>query len=85
MLGILTEFKNFLGSAAIKQQEAAGAALADGILKLAESEAQGMMDVPGIGPVRIDGTASGEMGEAEAAPLAKQEAYAEMLRNRTAK
>jgi len=82
-LGILTEFKNFLGGAAIRQREAAGAELADGILKLSESETQGMLDVPGIGPAPIDGGMDGEGGETEATPLAKQEAYADMLHNRT--
>lgn len=81
MLGILTEFKNFLGSSAIRQREAAGKELADGILKLAESETQGMVDVPGIGPARLDG----EDSATETSPLAKQEAYADMLHNRTAK
>ncbi len=79
-LGILTELKNWLGGSAIRQREAAGSELADGILKLAQSEAQGMVDVPGIGPTHID--EPGEEGE-EAVPLAKQEEYADMLRNRT--
>jgi len=82
-LGILTQFKNFLGGAAIRQREAAGAELAEGVLKLSESEAQGMLDVPGIGPAPIDGSMNGEDDETEAAPLAKQEEYADMLHNRT--
>lgn len=81
-LGILTELKNWLGGSAIRQREAAGSELADGILKLAQSEAQGMVDVPGIGPTHID-EPSGEEGEEPASPLAKQEEYADMLRNRT--
>jgi hypothetical protein len=80
-LGILTELKNWLGGSAIRQRAAAGSELADGILKLAQSEAEGMVDVPGIGPTHID-EPGGEEGE-EAAPLAKQEEYADMLRNRT--
>ena len=84
-LGILTEFKNFLGGSAIRQREAAGKELADGILKLSESEAQGMVEVPGIGPASIAGSLDGEGDEKGSTPLAKQEAYAEMLHNQTAK
>jgi hypothetical protein len=53
VLGVLTQFKNFLGASAIRQREAAGAALAEGVLKLAQSEAQATVDIPGIGPARI--------------------------------
>ena len=53
ILGIITQAKNFLGNASINQRENAGAALADGILKLAESENKRVVDVPGVGPARI--------------------------------
>ncbi|MEM7128942.1 MAG: hypothetical protein AAF702_21595 [Chloroflexota bacterium] len=53
ILGIITQGKNFLSNASINQRESAGAALADGVLKLAESENKRMVDVPGVGPARI--------------------------------
>ena len=53
LLGIITQTKNLLGSAAVKQREAAGAMLAEGVLKLAQSDAQALIDVPGVGPARL--------------------------------
>ncbi|MCC6170255.1 MAG: hypothetical protein IT329_23755, partial [Caldilineaceae bacterium] len=53
LIGIIAQTKNLLGSAAVKQREAAGAALAEGVLKLAQSDAQALIDVPGVGPARI--------------------------------
>lgn len=53
LLGILTQFKNFLASSALMRREEAGRALAEGVLRLAQSEAQGMVDVPGVGPARL--------------------------------
>lgn len=52
-LGIITQTKNLLGSSAMKQREAAGSLMADGVLKLAQSDAQAMIDVPGVGPARL--------------------------------
>lgn len=79
-LGVITQFKNFLGNNAIKQREMASSALADGILKMAQSDTQAMIDVPGLGPARLNATEGGE--ETPAQPQA--ELYAERLRNRTA-
>ncbi len=42
LLGIITQTKNLLGSAAVKQREAAGAMMAEGVLKLAQSDAAGI-------------------------------------------
>jgi hypothetical protein len=53
LLGIITQTKNLLGSSALKQRETAGAMLAEGVLKLAQSDAQAMIDVPGVGPARL--------------------------------
>lgn len=50
ILGIITQLKSFLGNASVMQRQAAGAAFAEGVLKLAESERQTMLDVPGVGP-----------------------------------
>lgn len=58
ILGVLTQAKNFLGNASINQRENAGAALAEGILKLAESENKRLVDVPGVGAARIPMPAS---------------------------
>ena len=53
LIGMLTETKHLLGNSAIKQREIAGAAVADSMLKIAQSEAQLMIDVPGVGPARL--------------------------------
>jgi hypothetical protein len=89
LLGILTQVKYFLNTSAIRQRETAAAALADGVLKLAQSEAQAMVDVPGIGPARIPmgPTARGLPGEEEEAEIVEKSAterYIEILRSRTA-
>lgn len=52
-LGIIAQTKNLLGSSALKQREAAGAMMAEGVLKLAQSDAQALIDVPGVGPARL--------------------------------
>lgn len=100
ILGLITHAKHFLGNASINQRENAGAALAEGILKLAESESKRMVDVPGLGPSRIPSPAASVRGPAasspipegmegdgastEAATVSDMERYAEMLHNRTA-
>lgn len=89
ILGIITQLKNFLSTSAIRQRETAAAALADGVLKLAQSEAQAMVDVPGVGPSRIPmgPTSRGLPGEEEEADLVEQsttERYIDLLRSRTA-
>lgn len=89
ILGIITQLKNFLGTSAIRQREAAAASLADGVLKLAQSEAQAMVDVPGVGPARIPmGPSSrgfpGEEEETAADEKSATERYIEILRSRTA-
>jgi hypothetical protein len=55
LLGIITQTKNLLGSSALKQRESAGAMMADAVLKLAQSDAQALIDVPGVGPARLAG------------------------------
>ena len=89
ILGIITQLKNFLGTSAIRQREAAAASLAEGVLKLAQSEAQAMVDVPGVGPARIPmGPSSrgfpGEEEETETDEKSATERYIEILRSRTA-
>ncbi len=90
ILGIITQVKNFLNTSAIRQRESAAAALAEGVLKLAQSEAQAMVDVPGVGPARVPmGAATRGMGrsEEEETPVVEQSAterYIEILRSRTA-
>jgi hypothetical protein len=89
LLGVMTELKNLLGNSAIKQREAASAALAEGVLKLAQSDAQAMVDVPGIGPARLAssgrmGRVSGEEEENGGNEKSPTEQYIELLRNRTA-
>lgn len=88
ILGILTQFKNLLNTSAIRQREAAAAALAEGVLKLAQSEAQAMVDVPGVGPARIPmGAATRGLPGEEETPVEEKSAtdrYLEILRSRTA-
>jgi len=80
-IGILAGLRNFLDGAAVRQREEAGAALADGVLKLAQSDAQSMIEVPGMGPTRLTGAYDTEATTAaEAAPTDK---YIEILHNRT--
>jgi hypothetical protein len=90
LLGIITQFKNLLGSSAIHQREKASAALADGVLKLAQSDAQAMIDIPGVGPARISPPGQGMRGIGdgdEQTPGASQptssEGYIDTLHNRT--
>lgn len=89
ILGIITQVKNFLNTSAIRQRESAAAALADGVLKLAQSEAQAMVDVPGVGPARIPmgQTSRGLPGDDEEPAMAEKSAterYIELLQSRTA-
>lgn len=96
ILGIVTQLKHFLGNAAIMQRESAGAALAEGVLKLAESESKMMIDVPGVGPSRLpspqaamapgglesmDGEGMEEVREAASSRTAR---YVDILHNATA-
>lgn len=79
-IGILAGLRNFLDGAAVRQREEAGAALADGVLKLAQSEAQSMIEVPGMGPTRLtDAYATEDEAASENAPTDK---YIEILHNR---
>jgi hypothetical protein len=57
LLGIITHLKNLAANSAVKQREQAGAALADGILKLNQTEGGYSVDIPGLGAARITGSA----------------------------
>ncbi len=85
LIGMLTQTKNLLGNSAIRQREMAGAAVADSMLKIAQSEAQAMIDVPGVGPARLsapgDTSSSGEAAERDAFSTAVE--YLDDIRNRT--
>ncbi len=84
-IGVIAGLKGFLSGAALHQREAAGAAMADGVLKLAQSDAQGMIEVPGMGPTRLAG-GYGPDDEAQAAAADDKSAtdrYIEILHNRT--
>jgi hypothetical protein len=86
LLGIITQTKNLLGNSAIRQREAAGAAMAEGVLKLAQSDAQALIDVPGVGPSRIASPGSGVRGDdgEELPPAAStSEQYIDLLHDRT--
>lgn len=80
---LLAKTKDFMGSSAIRQRELASDALASGVLKLAQSEAQALVDVPGIGPARLPvppELADREPGSGERSPT---ERYVDLLHNRT--
>lgn len=82
LLGMLTETKHLLGYSAIKQREIAGAAVADSMLKIAQSEAQLMIDVPGVGPARLSALSDGEQA-AEGDAFSSAVGYMDDIRNRT--
>ncbi len=86
IMGILTHFSDFLANNATKQREQAGAALAEGVLKLAESEAQSMIDVPGVGPTRIDMGGGADNGDSDingGESKSPTDNYIDVLHNRT--
>lgn len=83
IFGLFTKTKDFLGNSAIRQRELASDALASGVLKLAQSEAQALVDVPGIGPARLP--VPGELGDDQATGNdgTPTERYVDLLHNRT--
>ena len=80
IIGILTHFSDYLANNATKQREQAGAALGEGVLKLAESEAQSMIDVPGVGPTRIDMGGGSDNGDSDGESRRKQFANRQLYR-----
>ncbi len=86
LLGIITQTKNLLGSSALKQRESAGAMMAEGVLKLAQSDAQALIDVPGVGPARL-ATAGRRHGDDDDEPiptaLSTTEQYIRTIHERT--
>ena len=80
LIGMLTETKHLLGYSAVKQREIAGAAVADSMLKIAQSEAQLMIDVPGVGPARLSAM-DAETADEDAFSSAVE--YMDDIRNRT--
>lgn len=83
-LGIITQTKNLLGNSAVKQRELAASAMADGVLKLAQSDAQAMLDVPGVGPARLS-TPGSRQDDDDDRGLDRSQAdqYIDTLRDRT--
>ena len=86
LLGIITQTKNLLGSSALKQRETAGAMMAEGVLRLAQSDAQALIDVPGVGPARL-ATAGRRHGDDDDEPiptaLSTTEQYIRTIHERT--
>ena len=66
-------------------QNRRGVALAEGVLKLAQSDAQALIDVPGVGPSRIAAPGQGLRDEDEdALPTpTTTEQYIQTIHNRT--
>lgn len=85
LIGLLYELKNFMGNASIRQREAAGAAMADGVLKLAQSEAESMIEVPGMGRTPLTGDAyTGASGAAASgSDQSTTDKYIDLLHQRT--
>ena len=84
LIEFLAELKNFMGSAAIHQREAAGASMAEGVLKLAQSDAQSMIEVPGMGPTRLATSYGIEDAETPAVEeKSPTDRYIDMLHDRT--
>ncbi len=82
LFSLVAKTKEFMGSSAIRQRELASDALASGVLKLAQSEAQALVDVPGIGPARLP--VPGVLAEDEAgSDRSPTERYVDLLHNRT--
>lgn len=85
LIGVIAGLKAFLSGAALHQREAAGAAMADGVLKLAQSDAQSMIEVPGMGPTRLSGGygAADDVVPAGADDKSATDRYIDVLHNRT--
>lgn len=82
IIGFLGAFRRFFAHAALHQREEAGAALATGVLRLAESETQSMVEVPGMGLTQLTPGGTG-MEEDKAAETSPSERYIQIIRSRT--
>lgn len=84
LFGLLTQFRNMAASNALKQREVAAEALASAVLKLAQSEAQATVDVPGIGLAHLPtGGADSNPNDAPGAEKSATERQIDLLHNRT--
>jgi hypothetical protein len=80
ILGMITHVRNLTASLALKKREEAGAALADGILKLHQANASYSIDVPGMGATRLGARTrqNDDVGSA-VSQEERMERYAEIL------
>lgn len=83
IVGLFAGLKNFFDGAAARQREEAGAALADGVLKLAQSDAQSMIEVPGMGPTRLADAYEAQENAAPADEQSPTDRYIDVLHSRT--
>lgn len=84
LFGLLTQFRNMAASNALKQRELAADALANAVLKLAQSEAQATVDVPGIGLTHLPtASADGDTNNAAGVEKSATERQIDLLHNRT--
>lgn len=83
LFSLIAKARDFLGNSAIRQRELASDALASGVLKLAQSEAQALVDVPGIGTQRIPVPGSQGEGDEGGGDKSLTERYVDLLHNRT--
>lgn len=83
LFGLITKTKDFMGNSAIRQRELASDALASGVLKLAQSEAQALVDVPGIGPARLPVPGELDDENANTGDKSSTDRYVDLLHNRT--
>jgi hypothetical protein len=83
LIELLAELKNFMSNAAVRQREEAGAAMATGVLKLAQSEAESMIEVPGLGRTPLSGDYGARPEGAGGEEQSPTDKYIEVLHNRT--
>jgi hypothetical protein len=80
LLGLVTHVRNLTANLALKKHEEAGAALADGILKLHQANASYSIDVPGIGATRLGArTRQNDDAGSSLSQEERMERYAEIL------
>jgi hypothetical protein len=83
LLGIITHLKNLTGNTALRQREQAGAALADGIVKLNQSGSPYTVDIPGLGSTRVPGAAAPSRSRGDGAPsTAQMKEHADLIHNK---
>ncbi len=79
ILGLITHLKNLTAGTAIRQREQAGAALAEGVLKLHQADAAYNLDIPGIGGSGLAARSRGENGDGSLEQENRMRRYANII------